>query len=85
MAPEQIMGEVRIQSDFYSLGASLLHMMTGVPPYELDSELFKIDVEKAFTDRQINASPGMKKLLSTLLNPDMDKRPQNALALMDEI
>ncbi len=85
MAPEQIMGEVKIQSDFYSLGASLLHMMTGVPPYELDSELFKIDVEKAFTDRQINASPGMKKLLSMLLNPDMDKRPQNALALMDEI
>ena len=41
MAPEQLLGDICIQSDFYSLGATTLHMLTGVPPYKLDSDGFR--------------------------------------------
>ena len=85
MAPEQIMGNVEIQSDYYALGATMLHMIIGVPPYELDSELFKIDIERAFADKQVHVSQKMKNLLSMLLSPEIDKRPQNGLELMNAI
>jgi hypothetical protein len=38
MSPEQINGtEVGLQSDLYSLGAVLFHMLTGAPPYRAET------------------------------------------------
>ncbi len=85
MAPEQIMGNVEIQSDYYALGATLLHMLTNIPPYELDSDLFQIDVGSALKAHHIEISAELCNLLTTLLNPKIDKRPPNALALLAQI
>lgn len=85
MPPEQIMGNVTIQSDYYALGATILHMVTGIPPYKLDSNAFKIDIKSAFKLSHIKASNTLIHLLTILLSPDIDKRPQTARELLEEI
>lgn len=40
MSPEQLQGKpVRIQSDLYSLGVTMFHLLTGRPPFEADEPL----------------------------------------------
>ena len=85
MPPEQIIGHVEIQSDYYALGATLLHMLTGVPPYEFSYEVFFIDIKRALRDKGISLSYGMIELLSCLLNREVEKRPENSRQLLDMI
>ena len=77
MAPEQIVGDNTIQADYYALGATMLHMITGVPPYNIPSELFSLDFKPVIKDRAPNTSTPMIELLDILLNKSPDQRPSN--------
>ena len=77
MAPEQIVGDNTIQADYYALGATMLHMITGVPPYNIPSELFSLDFKPVIKDRAPNTSAPMIELLDILLNKAPDQRPSN--------
>ncbi len=82
MAPEQMMGEVRVESDFYSIGATALHALTGVSPATLSSNVFQIDFDGVLAERAPNTSDGMKSLLKILLDPHPENRPKNAHELI---
>jgi len=82
MAPEQMMGEVRVESDFYSLGATALHALTGVSPATISSDVFQVDFESVLAEHAPKTSDGMKSLLKLLLEPHPEKRPQNAHELI---
>ncbi len=85
MAPEQLQGEVAIQSDYYALGATALHLLTGVSPYQIDSELFKLQYEPVLEQKAPSTSDGMKKILASLLDPVLANRPHSVQKMMELI
>ena len=78
MPPEQIFGNIAIQSDFYALGATMLHMLTGIFPGEISAQVYQIDVPAILREKAPDASPNMTALLASMLSADIDKRPPTA-------
>ena len=86
MAPEQMLGDCAIQSDFYSLGATALHMLTGKPPYEINTaDVFQLDYQDTIKEYAPDTSENMIKLIGLMLQRNTTDRPQNAQELMDKI
>ena len=65
MAPEQFQGRAAVQSDLYGLGATVVHVLSLVPPSELPQDGLKL----RFRD-SIKATAGMARWLDRMLEPD---------------
>ncbi len=85
MSPEQLLGDVTPQSDFYALGATALHMLVGIPPYKLPTNVFSIKLEAILDECAPQTTPQMRALLASLLAPALEQRPKNARQLRDMI
>lgn len=78
MAPEQFAGHARPASDLYSLGATLLHLVTGHPPSDFPFDSGRIEIpEDLPTDRPLAG------LIEALLRPAPRDRPGTAQAARD--
>lgn len=77
--PEQVMGKGIPQSDFFALGATLVHLLTGIHPRKLPADKqsglliwrAKSNVSKPFAD-----------FIDNLLSIAPGKRPQNSASLL---
>ncbi len=76
-APEQIAGRGVPQSDFYALGCTFVHLLTGNPP---DSN---IHVWRQKTKYKI--STALANLIDSLIEVDYKKRPQNAQIILQRL
>lgn len=85
MAPEQLQGECCIQSDFYALGATAVHMLTGVFPYLMPSDVFKLDYKPTLAEKAPRTSKEMIALLDYMLAVNVSDRPADANALLSAI
>ena len=85
MPPEQMLGDVALQSDYYALGATILHLITGVFPGDMSSHGYQIDLDDILREKVPNATQGLRDLLTSLLSPNVGSRPQNAQNLCDAI
>lgn len=85
MAPEQNFGECLPQTDFYALGATALHMLTGKPPYEMDFDTYSICFEKYLDELAPKTSPAMREFLKSMLSYAYNQRPENANALIQRL
>ena len=89
MAPEQLMGECTIQSDYYALGATALYMLTGISPVDMNNDPdnpFQLLATPHLMDKEI--SKPVQTFINELINPDLASRPQNSkelLKLMDKL
>ena len=83
MSPEQLLGDVTIQSDYYALGATALHCLCGIAPYELPTDMFSIQLDDVFDKLASSASPQMRRMIAILLAPVASDRPKNARSLRD--
>lgn len=87
MSPEQAMRkEVTFASDIYSLGATLYHMVTSVPPFTGNSPA--VIIAKHVTDyprspRELN--PNLSKEICQLIQGMMDKRPDERISTMEDV
>lgn len=81
MAPEQLMGDCTIQSDYYGLGATMLHLLTGVAPYKIDNEGMKLLFEQVIDERAPKTSRRMREVLARLLAVKPEDRPKNCQEL----
>jgi hypothetical protein len=78
MAPEQLGGTVSEASDLYSVGATLLHLLSRRPP----SELLRGKGLQLEVGEKLNASPRFRSFLQRLLAPSpSDRFPTAAEAL----
>ncbi|MBR4986532.1 MAG: serine/threonine protein kinase, partial [Proteobacteria bacterium] len=82
MAPEQNFGECLPQTDLYALGATALHMLTGVPPYDMDFDTYSLKYQDALDAHAPDVSAGMRELLGKLLSYSFDQRPASAIELL---
>ncbi len=78
MAPEQMLGTATLQSDFYALGALAIHMLTGVAPTNIPSDVFQLNFTPVIQNKAPNTSESMVRLLLWMTHPNAEKRPQNA-------
>ncbi len=88
MSPEQVLGEKEIdhRSDIYSAGVLLYEMLTGILPYNLDTEsLFKIQnriLQEPLPDPREaypHISDGTVALLKSFTQKEREDRPVNVL------
>ncbi|NEP09244.1 MAG: serine/threonine protein kinase [Symploca sp. SIO2C1] len=69
MAPEQFRGQAYVTSDLYSLGATLLFMLTHRSPADLPQRRLKIDFRS-----QVKISPKFADWLENILEPAAEDR-----------
>ena len=73
IAPEQFIGQAKPASDLYGLGATILFLLTHVPPAELSTDGLQIK----FRDR-INISSDFADWLETMVEPEIENRFEDA-------
>lgn len=78
MAPEQLYGTSTPATDVYALGATTLALATGVEPEDQPRKGLAIDVDKAAP----HLSAPLRALLSAMLSPDPDARPETGAVLL---
>lgn len=69
MAPEQFAGRALPASDLYGLGATLVHLVTGLAPQEMAMEDLEIKFEPHY-----EGNPAFKNWLRRLLAPSLKQR-----------
>lgn len=84
MAPEQHEGRFSAESDIYALGITAYEMLTGDLPFRGQNipVMKKAKTYKALPER---IPEGLRRLVSSCLEPDPKKRPQGAAAMMAEL
>jgi hypothetical protein len=73
MAPEQFRGQAFPATDLYSLGATLLFLLTHRSPAELPQNALKLDFKS-----QVNVSEAFIEWLEKILEPDAEDRFDSA-------
>jgi serine/threonine protein kinase len=74
---EQFGGRAVPASDLYGLGATLIHLVTGLSPAELPQK----DLRIQFADR-VSLNPSFEQWISRLVEPDVGDRFQTARAAL---
>lgn len=77
---EQFGGRTVAASDLYSLGATLIHLLTGVSPADLPQRNLQIQFED-----QINLPSSIVRWLQVLTHPDVTQRFASAQAALDAL
>lgn len=70
---EQFGGRAVPASDLYALGATLIHLLTGITPAELPQQNLRISFQE-----RVNLSPGMIKWIERLIEPAPEQRFKSA-------
>ncbi|MDZ8029261.1 MAG: serine/threonine protein kinase [Nostoc sp. SerVER01] len=73
MPQEQFGGRTVAASDLYSLGATLVYLVTGTHPADLPQKDFRIQFEQV-----ANLSPGFTRALQQMTEPSLEKRCSSA-------
>jgi serine/threonine protein kinase len=73
MPPEQFGGRTVPASDIYSLGATLIYLLTGTHPADLPHKDLRIQFEQA-----AHISPSLTRLLQVMTEPSLEKRLSTA-------
>lgn len=80
MPPEQFGGRAKPASDLYSLGATLIYIVTGQHPADLPENDLKIEFEQL-----VNISPGLTNWLKKMTEPSLSKRYKSAKEALQEL
>jgi len=70
---EQFGGRAVAASDLYALGATLIHLLTGIPPADLPQDDMRIEFKE-----RTSASQKLVQWIEILTEPNVKRRPQTA-------
>ncbi len=80
MPPEQLFGKATPASDLYSLGATIIFLLTGKQPADFELDNMKIDFKK-----ETDIPKSFEELLDELIEPDYKKRISNAKTVLNRL
>jgi WD40 repeat protein len=82
--PEQVNGKPEIpQSDFFALGRTFVHLLTGQPPLELEAAM-ETD-PSSWWEHSPEIEPALARLIDRLMAPSPGDRPRNTTVLIRDI
>ena len=86
-APPEVLAVEKVHpgSDLYSLGASCVHLLTGVAPYALPLREQEVWVEHWHKHLPHTISSNLQNLLDKLLQTDVNKRYPSALEVLRDL
>ncbi|MBD1937400.1 4-Cys prefix domain-containing protein [Microcoleus sp. FACHB-68] len=80
-APEQVIGQSGPRSDFYALGRTFVHLLTGIPPqdFSTDSDPETLNWRESAKGLKpwTPLSKGLADLIDELMEPEPKSRPEN--------
>ena len=82
LAPEQLYGKVTPSADIFGLGMSIVHLVTNVPPCEMDMIGLKPDIDKYIP---MFIPDHLCVLLHDMIEPDPKHRIADANELLDRL
>ncbi len=80
--PEQFLGQATPASDIYALGMTIVHLITGVNPWNMAVNGLEIQYEKYLPSW---VPTGFRKLLFDMLRPDPNARIQRASDVIERL
>ncbi|MEB3827109.1 serine/threonine-protein kinase [Phormidium sp. CCY1219] len=81
-APEQIIGDTKPQSDFFALGRTFVHLLTGLSPMDFPETN---NEELLWRNLAPQISPMLADFIDRLMAPAYEKRPSNTRAIFREL
>ena len=82
VAPEQLYGQATTASDIFSLGATMLHLMTGVSPCDMKLKGISPDIDRYMPT---SVPTWISVLIKQMMAVKPGQRPQSGAELMDLI
>ncbi|MBD2041637.1 protein kinase domain-containing protein [Microcoleus sp. FACHB-672] len=80
-APEQVIGQSGPRSDFYALGRTFVHLLTGIPPQEFSTDSNPETINWRESVKGLKPwtplSKGLADLIDELKEPEPKNRPEN--------
>jgi serine/threonine protein kinase len=80
---EQLSGEAELASDFFGLGRTFVHLLTGRAPIDIPSH--KLTKKLLWRKYAKEVSPLLANLIDDLMAADVRKRPRNTLAIQHRL
>ena len=77
---EQFWGRAVPASDLYALGATLIHLLTGIAPADLPQQSLQIQ----FSDR-VSVNPSFVRWIQAIAHPDLDQRFTSARQALEAL
>ncbi len=84
-APEQIKGKPIPASDLFGLGATALHLITGVMPSERGIDLASTSLDLIWQKAEVVPNREFNYIISKLLQPKVSDRYQSALEVIQDL
>jgi serine/threonine protein kinase len=78
--PEQFLGKAVPASDLYALGATLIHLLSGIPPAELPQAKMRIQFKE-----YININPNFANWIEQLIQPAPERRFSTARQALEAL
>ena len=85
VAPEQIKGQTVPASDLFSLGATALHLLTGIMPPDKGIDLAATPLDLIWRQAEIIPDPQFNQIITKLLQPEVANRYQSALEVEQDL
>jgi serine/threonine protein kinase len=80
-APEQVIGQAGPRSDFYALGRTFVHLLTGIPPQDFSTDSNPETINWRESAKGLKPwtplSKGLADLIDELMEPEPKSRPEN--------
>lgn len=88
-APEQVIGQAGPRSDFYALGRTFVHLLTGIPPqdFSTDSNPKTLNWRESANGLKpwTPLSKGLADLVDDLMEPAPNSRPENTWKILKRL
>ncbi|MCY7381031.1 MAG: protein kinase [Microcoleus sp. CAN_BIN18] len=82
-APEQVAGKPEVRSDFFALGRTFVHLLTGLPPidFPVNPTTGKIN----WRNQAVGVDQSFVDSIDQLMEPLPENRPQNTQVILEKL
>ncbi|MEG5059740.1 serine/threonine-protein kinase [Microcoleus sp. A2-C5] len=82
-APEQIVGKPEVRSDFFALGRTFVHLLTGISPIDFPVNLTTGKIN--WRNQALDVDQSLVESIDELMEPLPENRPKNTQVILEKL